>query len=524
VGLDPVHASARRSFANAVRSASVADTLGGISRGEAERVWMAGRGRVTAPLVPAGLDALGVATQLMAPPPDAELLAAANRLVAAGVGPPSGSTGGPITGASGPAWGDISMTTGTFLSGAHDPEPRLLEIFLSAGVVAWGGEYSCDHHSEGSCSIYRVVWNVPAKKAKSVELWVPNEHTETGSGSGSKAYYHGAVEADVNSVGDLVYLRRTYQWRFPLSLADYSSQILLMSEDGTTKTSSFQAKTASDRPQWPEWWFDDLVLFETSRDLDPDGKDKVDDYRTLWYLDKPSSPPIKLLGPDDPDALFDGAGYSFGNPRVSPVNPNEFVTFGGDSAHQNGQPVPHVHSVTGNGLTTDQFRLKDGMESCQHPDFSPDGERVLCTRQSTVEDGASDGADEVRALFVYDRNDPHWSNQRELFTRIPLNDAGFPSTFQPSGASCDRLTYKHAHWCGTDDLLVADVFCTENPGNDATVDPNDWAVTASRTFLIDLSEGQTRYYDVTAAVEEKLGAAPGSLRSKFPTVRVLAWS
>ncbi len=484
---------------------------------------MVGRGGVSAPIVPAGMDALGVATQLMAPPPDAELLAAANRLVAAGVGPPAGSTGGPIAGAFGPDWGGVSMTTGSILAGARDPEPRLLEIFLSAGVVAWGGEYSCDHHSEGSCSIYRVVWHVGTQRARSVELWVPSEYTQTGSGSRAKAYYHGAVEADVNSVGDLVYLRRTYQWRFPLTLADYSSQIMLLAADGTTKTSSFQAKAASDRPQWPEWWFDDLVLFETSRDLDPNGMDKVDDYRTLWYLDKPSSSPIKLLGPAESDALFDGAGYSFGNPRVNPVNPNEFVTFGGDSAHQDGQPVPHVHSVTGSGLATDQFDLGDGMKSCQHPDFSPDGERVLCTRQKEEQGGAREGVHSIRALFVYDRNDPHWSNQRELFTRIPLNGADFPSTFQPSG-DCSKLTYKHAHWCGSDDLLIADVFCTENPGEDASVDPNDWPVTASRTFLIDLSGGQTRYYDVTAAVEEKLGAAPGSLRSKFPTVRVLAWA
>ncbi len=154
--------------------------------------------------------------------------------------------------------------------------------------------------------------------------------------------------------------------------------------------------------------------------------------------------------------------------------------------------------------------------SCQHPAWSPSGERILCTRQErTLAPGDYDdrrGPDaELRPLQVFSEDAVGtWIEEAaRLFEPLPYAD--YPSAF-PAGGCRGLLTYKFAHWCGDETHVVATVYCSDGEHH----------VETSRVLLIDIADpSHPVYHDLTRAIVDHLGrsAEDAHWRAVFPVCR-----
>ncbi len=372
------------------------------------------------------------------------------------------------------------MHSGSTYTGTH------VDIYLSSGY-SQAGNPSCDTGNNGGCGLYRVRWNLTMGYAEGVEL-VEGRTVHYGGGSGATKY-SGQIEPALAPGGGLAWIRRdraadgtetaaALQYRAPGS----STTQTLVSGTGT--------KT---RPQWPWFVDDDRLIFERA--------DGPGDMRTLYEVGTDGAGLRGVAGPTG----VNSTGSSYGNPQT---HGDALVSFGGGNPENGKYPQPHVSSLSGTSLETFDVGNPDH-ESYQHPSWSPDGRRVMATRQYAVEGGSS-GLH--RLLYVFERNAGVWVSQGRLFDAPALSS--LPPAFQQlQPLSCSLLTFKYAQWCAFEDWIVVTAFC--NDSTDASIPP-----AMSRVLLVNVRDpAAPAFHDVTQAVAAAVGglASDADWRGMFST-------
>lgn len=381
----------------------------------------------------------------------------------------------------------------------------VVDIYLSSGVHASSGT-SCDSNNQGNCGLYRVRWDIGARRATEVEHLAG---TTYGPG-----YTYGNVEPAVNSRGDVAFIQRAYATSSGgTSGAEHSASLRLLRAGGSTTTELDSGVHSQDRPQWPWFAEDDRVVYEKVRNTTVEGLQG--EWRTLWSVQTDGGHPSPRIGVDGvgnqnlpvSEQLSSGLFREFpfvSTRNISYGNPQVFTTAGGDSrlltfglgpdSRLYSDPtlgprfVPWPHETALDGTDRRPFLSDDAnLVSCQHPAWSRDGQRVMCTQHEeevmvTFPDGT--GA-RSKPLRVFNQDDEiGWKDAGLLFDRTRR----LPPAFDRK--SYHTLVFKFAHWCGDDDHVVATVYCTEGTSHTSA---------QSRVLLIDLT-GRHAHQDLTAIV------------------------
>jgi hypothetical protein len=92
-----------------------------------------------------------------------------------------------------------------------------------------------------------------------------------------------------------------------------------------------------------------------------------------------------------------------------------------------------IHSRAG---ADEDFSQADG---CAHGSVSPSGTRMFCQSSGKLQ--------------YREKQDSRWG---------PLQTRSFPSPEDPAFASCDRITFGHPEFCGSDDLVLTTYTCMNN--------------------------------------------------------------
>ena len=218
---------------------------------------------------------------------------------------------------------------------------------------------------------------------------------------------------------------------------------------------------------------------------------------------------------------------SFKDPNTDLADGNRLVTWSG-----NGAPyaTPLVHSALGEqrldfDLGHLAFHTSEPLTDCEHPAFNPDGSRVLCTQHQPWEATGSAYGWHLLYQFAWDASLSAWTNEGLVFE--PPNDgllAGYTDSVFPGAgdeAACQNFSYKFAEWCGSDEYVVATLYCS----NTGFFDSNDFNVMMSRVVLIKLVKGTTTVddmWDLTSVVEQEYSATHGSFHGIFSTCSAAA--
>lgn len=393
-------------------------------------------------------------------------------------------------------WGP-GMEDGLAAWAAGAAEPDEIEIFLSAGPV--DAINSCNVGNQANCRVYRVRWSL----SSGAVVGTPDLVSPTWKTTPDPNWTCGFVEPEVEvETGQLAMVRRC----FDNASGDEKSGELHIgfprSGGGYLFTNfDYADSPKTDRPQWPAWLSQRLLVFERARTIAPSV-----DMRTMYAVNKYGHSEKARAGYD----ATNQRDYSFGNPRpfrggggLYGPQSGRIVSFGLDPSVTN--PVPHTHDRDGNNLEMFDLPILDAngvnFESCHHPDWNSDGTRIMCTRHKDEE--VADGR-LLRQLheFAYDASSARWGSVGALMAPISL--AGVPAEVYPSGA-CDILTYKYARYVGSNHVL-ATVFCSTIAAD----------VTGSRVMLIENPTAASPiYHDITTEVEIAVGAARGSWRGVF---------
>ena len=363
-----------------------------------------------------------------------------------------------------------------------------VDIFLSAGIAEEDGP-SCDTGDQGNCGLYRVRWDLDRQRVVEVEQVAPPWRF------GDLAA--GIVEAAVReSDGALVWLVRGYErpsaggtpW-------DERGTTSLVFSDGRGVSALHSGQRPSDRPQFPWFYSESVVLFSKSN-KGPDGLT----WRNLWSVHTDGT---GLRERTD----FVASRISFGNPQVGTgASAGKVLSFGLEGG-RGINPNPHITDVNGNVL--EEFDLRWSDVSFQHPAWSPSGEEIVAGDHLHTK---VDGSDQE--LLHRFRLDGDWRDQGLAFE--PLKFENFPRAF--SGLAGDVIVYKYPHWCGDDRHLVATVFSR------ARSDDHDDRPEMSRVLLIRLAdvEGEEpTYFDLTGEVAHAFPevAGPRHWRGIFSVCR-----
>lgn len=375
-----------------------------------------------------------------------------------------------------PAWSSAAVFEGAESRVEGLASPGKVEVYLSAGPKDDDG--SCDTEDEGNCSLYRLVWDLAAGRADSVDLLVP-------STLGSDGLRYGAVQAAVSRAGRLAWIERGWMG------GEQHKSLLWVGRPGSGEAWRLiaQGREPEERPCFPWFINEGEVVF--TREIEADSEAHWKELYRAEVASRAGAGKVvaghSLIPPDE---------YSFGNPQYSTVR-GQLLTFGEtDWVDDKDDPNPHVSTADGNGVTA---VVNTESTSCQHPAWSPSGERFLCTRQKPplLDDDDRGPEAELRPLQVFSEDAVGtWVEEAALLFE-PLRYADYPSAF-PAGGCRGLLTYKFAHWCGDESHVVATVYCSDGEHH----------VETSRVLLVDNADpAHPVYHDLTRAIVDHLGRA-----------------
>lgn len=150
------------------------------------------------------------------------------------------------------------------------------------------------------------------------------------------------------------------------------------------------------------------------------------------------------------------------------------------------------------------------LEGCAHADWSPDGDRLLCTEQGTA---ALAGGRQSQIFAVpFDPASPPGVVATTTSPLFAHRTADELFALGP-GQACDVFHHKYARWCGADAVL-ATIACGCETATCQAEAGGPTLLIGDRVFLIDLADpAAPRYHDLTGALEAELGGAAGSLTS-----------
>jgi len=339
-----------------------------------------------------------------------------------------------------------------------------VDIFLSSGPMETDGP-SCEPGDQGNCGLYRLRWDLGAERRVGAV-----EQIASASRYGDQAIGH--VEAAVRaSDGALVWLMRGYQPSSKQVQWVEAGGVWLVYSDGKGISVLDSGHHGPDRPQWPWFYSDSVVMFE---------KAQAKDWRDLWSVHTDGS---HLHARTKATVI----GLSIGNPQVGTgAATGMVVSFGIEAVGDD--PNPHITDVDGNVIAT--FSVASD-ESFHHPAWNEAGDRIVAGRHRGIE--KLDGRQQELLHFFGADSTGQWVDEGLAFN--PLTYDKFPSDFVD--VTADSVTYKYPHWCGDDRHLVATVY-TRADGEGSDDRPR-----ISRVLLIRLPDtpgGVPEYYDLTREV------------------------
>lgn len=367
--------------------------------------------------------------------------------------------------------------------------PKTVDIYLSAGEHRPDPETSyesCDSSHQGTCNLYRVRWNLRVGVAVSVTRLV--------EASGGRGWVQPAVSPGGRR---LAYIGRTFNPgdRYPID-----GELFVGNPLRGTPVSVDSGTGSPDRPQFPNWYTNDDVLYH---------KTDTSEVSTLWLAKLSSGSRTALLGPggtyatsgsyQDANTAPDGVRIAtFGELSDGNARPQTNEYDGGDY-----QETPTFGAEYGSGAT---------IRSCHHPAWNWSGDRILCTNQSDFEE-LNDGS-EQRLLYAYQWDGSAWVADGAVFEPPPEADL---AAFLPKGSDTGtfaRYTYKYAEWCVSDDYVIATLFADNGESSE------EFSVVSSRVVVIKVGRSTRAVlgmWDITDAVEYAEGYSEGELRSVFAT-------
>lgn len=282
------------------------------------------------------------------------------------------------------------------------------------------------------------------------------------------------------------------------------------------------------RPQFPNWYTDDVLLYHAGE------AEHCTLYSSeLLYCRPPRlyfSTSTALLGSDSSTSTMTSfadanTSQSEGSRGVGSGPQKNIATFGVSDTHGT-EEAPRVHArrawpATLTEVATEEFDLGTNdagapIRECHHPAWSVSGESILCTNHRPAEPYPRGAESDSRLLYMYSRTGSTWSGAELVFTPLTPDDLStdFGSLFPMEGdPSCQIYTYKYAEWCGTDNYIVATVFCSD----DDYVEENP--IFSSRVFLIQRSP--LIYIDLTRFIEQELGLSVGEMHGIYSTCALI---
>jgi hypothetical protein len=384
----------------------------------------------------------------------------------------------------------------------------LIDVFISAGEVTGHGPegddegyLACNEKHTGNCNWYRVRLNLGCHHA--VNMWrhwrAEKDHSAPIQSTISPDGTWGAIVEREQLAGKAEGKSRLRYGEFGTHGWDS------LACDGGWKGSGW-SEPSKDRPQFPNWYADDVLLFTT--------KDEEDG--TLWGFFYPDSAKntVGLLGRRGL-ARTDG---SFKDPNTHD-DTNRIVTWSGDGS----AATPLVHDIWGGH--EEEFELGDKsngdeLKACHHPAWGPDGDRVLCTSMG----GTESGEPAWRWLYQFAWDGSRWSNDGRVFVppgEVDMNayaDGVFPEYAEGDDETCQVYVYKFAEWCLSNDYVIATLYCSNSHYNDT------FPILMSRVVLIHFTEDASPagrivddIWDLTAVVEYDEGVGRGSYHGVFGT-------
>lgn len=264
----------------------------------------------------------------------------------------------------------------------------------------------------------------------------------------------------------------------------------------------------------------------------------VERWGDTWEITLDASGRAKSAGP----LIGEGktAHISFEDPTVHPTDRSlvaghgRFVTTGGSAptcddgkgtacASVKLTPTPFVADVDADKYwiyelrtTEAKYRQAGGapleLAGCAHLSWSPDGDSLICTEQSTLSMDDSD----LNRLYVFPV-DPATDKAGQVNVRDvePYFDHAPADSVVDlkSGESCEVFYHKYAEFCGAEDRVVASLVCDcDTPA--CTAGGAASKVVQAHVYVIEAADRQHPVYvDVTEQLEERLGKAPGSLHA-----------
>lgn len=355
---------------------------------------------------------------------------------------------------------------------------RSVDIYLSAGKKT--GDVSCDAQNDGTCEIWHLKMNLGDAAAGTIEKLV--SRVERGDEKFS------IIESALSPNGTrLAWIERSSKSN-QLWAMDLAKKERKLVADGGAKTGSNGAKV---KPEWPEWLTDSVLLF-SGKTGDKDGVAMKTVYSvSVSDLANPGEAAPRL-GAAGVDGTKDGT-------QDPAVRKGKVVSFGPENAGAN--YVPRVQEIgtdgTPKGSYTDFTLGKTAggaaIKECHHPAWNYAGTAIMCMVQNPQE--TFDGT-KARLLYTYSDTGSGWANQGRTFEPVEMTKSTLDSAkLLTAAAGCQTINYKYAQWCGSDDYVLATVYCSGAATGDRGA-----PVTASRVMLIGTNPVQ--YVDLTSLIEK----------------------
>lgn len=424
--------------------------------------------------------------------------------------------------ASGPPWPQLPPRVGdSFSEGALE---ILVDIYVSAGIHSAAPGRSCDHNDKSTCSLWRIQMSLPSKVVLRVEQ-VQSPSDDTGGGCpGGRSHVQPAVRRD----------GARYAWQRncldtngdSLSSAIVETGLPIPFVPDPTINIVDETTVFDDHIMYPNWYSDDILLMSASTTR------QVVYWVYDWTGARVKTTGYGMAGPAHADKDYSDP-HSHPSPTYSgaPGSPR-VVTFGGDRAV--GEHTPRVTDILGG--SEEPFLLPgtwpsqpNELAECHHPAWSPEGDRILCTRYQHAEEykGGFDATPAsttygLRRLFQFESDGagswvPSGSLGGEPGALVePLTGTEFDSIPEPGSGlfpprengdiksgGCRTYVWKFAEWCVRERFLVATVYCTTG----VDWDTSEEAI-HSRVVLIDTNDTSTAaaYTDLTSILEDYLNS------------------
>lgn len=395
---------------------------------------------------------------------------------------------------------------------------QVVDVYLSAGLHENYREtdyHSCNADNDSNCNLYRVRLRLWADTV--VPLEIEQIIASTGEGDARQ----GVVQPAVSPSGN----------RLAFIVRDTDSSTLYTVDMETGGVGIPDWGVSHSRPQFPNWYGEETFLYHKGdRDECTLYSNEIVGEDMGWLL---FSSRRALLGSDASVSRETSFADANTNRAAEPGSltsgpPKSVTTFGVSTTHGT-REAPRVHALSpwplsSTEVATEEFVLGRNLAGapifeCHHPAWNVSGDSILCTAHDPTERyPATSGLPEAardrrsRLLYMFTKSGLHWSGADVPFTPLfPVElNTNFGDRFPLAGSpSCHIYTYKYAEWCGTDDYIVATLFCS----SDYLEDP----IFSSRVFLIRRSDDKPQYYDITRMIELELGLSAGELHGIYST-------